>query len=635
MSKTKRITLGIVGVLLIISLVVGISYAAWRITLTQTNENTIATSCFNISFLEENNILLENVYPILDEDGKKLVPYTFTIKNNCEAYATYQVNLEIVNTSTLNSQNIKVMINEEEPIILNELTEGQVTLDDAKEAFILDTDALDKNEEKTYTLRVWIDENVTTETEGVQNSTWISKVTITASYIDHLPTDYEKCVANYGEDSINCQIIASVDETGACPTVYEDGTVQSKSAIEGGYVCSAPDDYGTSYYFRGTPENNWVKFAGYYWRILRINGDGSIRMIYAGDAGVIDALDSEIKAQVLSNGYDDSSTNYTQIGTSAYNSKWKKDNVEEIVNSSILSDNAGVGYMYGNRDGIVEGSTNTSEIYHPVTETLYYAKEYIYDAETDLFTLKDPVGLLGSKITEDYVGYYTLNSTSSASAKHNLYKITGVTASYGSISTSMKYSYVTYGTTSKEKAQENINNSTIKDSVDAWYETYLKDTEYESYISDTLFCNDRTTDYVGYGSLKTSYYWSGSFAFTNPRLICEQQNDRFTVKDTSIGNGDLTYSIGLITADEVSLAGKYNNNLSYYLYTGNTYWSMTSRRFYDGVADARFIAESGFDSTGLGVTANYGIRPVINLKANSLNSGTGSASNPYKILQSN
>ena len=42
------------------------------------------------------------------------------------------------------------------------------------------------------------------------------------------------------------------------------------------------DDIGDSYYFRGDVENNYVYFAGFYWRIIRINGDGSIRMIYDG-----------------------------------------------------------------------------------------------------------------------------------------------------------------------------------------------------------------------------------------------------------------------------------------------------------------------------------------------------------------
>ena len=49
-----------------------------------------------------------------------------------------------------------------------------------------------------------------------------------------------------------------------------------------GTIYTAADDYGTSYYYAGAPTDNWVKFGGFYWRIIRINGDGTIRMIYNG-----------------------------------------------------------------------------------------------------------------------------------------------------------------------------------------------------------------------------------------------------------------------------------------------------------------------------------------------------------------
>ena len=49
-------------------------------------------------------------------------------------------------------------------------------------------------------------------------------------------------------------------------------------------IFTAADDDGASYYYRGVINNNWVSFAGFYWRIIRINGDGSIRMIYSGTA---------------------------------------------------------------------------------------------------------------------------------------------------------------------------------------------------------------------------------------------------------------------------------------------------------------------------------------------------------------
>ena len=41
---------------------------------------------------------------------------------------------------------------------------------------------------------------------------------------------------------------------------------------------------GISYYFVGNPTDNWVRFGEFYWRIVRINGNGSIRLIYSGNS---------------------------------------------------------------------------------------------------------------------------------------------------------------------------------------------------------------------------------------------------------------------------------------------------------------------------------------------------------------
>ena len=131
-------------------------------------------------------------------------------------------------------------------------------------------------------------------------------------------TAYDLCVSEYGSDSIQCSIIAQLNTTGACPTVNDDGSVQITGVEDtNGYLCSAPDDYGTSYYYRGNVTNNYVYFAGYYWRIIRINGDDSIRMIYDGTSAHANSESSEDR----------------QIGTSQYNSSG--------------NDNAYVGYMYG------------------------------------------------------------------------------------------------------------------------------------------------------------------------------------------------------------------------------------------------------------------------------------------------
>ena len=98
-------------------------------------------------------------------------------------------------------------------------------------------------------------------------------------------------------------------------------------------IYKTKDDFGDSYYFRGDVENNYVYFAGFYWRIIRINGDGSIRMIYAGTSA-------------HENGYDDSSTKDTSIGTSEFNSSY--------------NDNAYVGYMRGATGASTYEATHTN-----------------------------------------------------------------------------------------------------------------------------------------------------------------------------------------------------------------------------------------------------------------------------------
>lgn len=98
-------------------------------------------------------------------------------------------------------------------------------------------------------------------------------------------------------------------------------------------IYSDEDDLGTSYYFRGNVTNNYVKFANKYWRIIRINGDGTIRMIYAGTSA-------------HANGYNDSSANDMSIGTSAFNSS--------------NNDNTYVGYMFGTKGASTYANTHSN-----------------------------------------------------------------------------------------------------------------------------------------------------------------------------------------------------------------------------------------------------------------------------------
>src|SRR5699024_1280296 len=107
------------------------------------------------------------------------------------------------------------------------------------------------------------------------------------------------------------------------------------------------------------------------------------------------------------------------------------------------------------------------------------------------------------------------------------------------------------------------------------------DAGYSDKVADVIYCNDRqiNTTYdtaLGYGTNDTRYM-ARYRLHTNrsPILTCSQRNDAFTVDDTSKGNGVLTYPVGLITVDEVAMGGGdyTGSNSSYYLYTGNYYWT--------------------------------------------------------------
>ncbi|HHX32828.1 MAG TPA: hypothetical protein GX713_01160, partial [Mollicutes bacterium] len=154
-------------------------------------------------------------------------------------------------------------------------------------------------------------------------------------------------------------------------------------------------------------------------------------------------------------------------------------------------------------------------------------------------------------------------------------------------------------------------------------------------LSDTIFCADRTPHSGdGYGGVET-YYASYNRLQTNktPTLKCSRKEDRFTVIDTEKGNGALTYPIALLTADEASLAGLLQGtaNTSNYLYTGENQWLLSPARF-SGYASPWRVYGNG--SLYLNTNASYSraARGVLNLNSNIEISGTGTTSDPYKVI---
>ena len=175
--------------------------------------------------------------------------------------------------------------------------------------------------------------------------------------------------------------------------------------------------------------------------------------------------------------------------------------------------------------------------------------------------------------------------------------------------------------------------STIKGILDDWYSNNLA--SHANYIDgNSGFCGDRrTSSGSGIGTSRTTYQPFARIANSSPSLTC-QTEDIYTAKESSTGNKALTQPIGLISADEAMFAGMpsgVSSNTNNYLYTGEDYWTMSPSWCDDGSAGVFPVASYGYLSDVL-VNNSYGVRPVINLKANVSLTGSGTTSDPFKVV---
>ena len=162
MNKKKRnILLSLCAIIIALCVCLGISYALWMRTYEQSDANLIQAGCFDVSFSEEGDAIeLLDAFPMPDSDGMTLTPYTFTIKNECGGNAKYQINLEVMNTTTLGHDYIKVALDKQRTI-LSSNTPVDTTITNATDSYMLKTGVLNTGETRTFDLRIWVDKNAT------------------------------------------------------------------------------------------------------------------------------------------------------------------------------------------------------------------------------------------------------------------------------------------------------------------------------------------------------------------------------------------------------------------------------------------------------------------------------------------
>ena len=649
--------------------IIGVSYAWFRLYLSQSESNRIsARTCFDTTLTEDSaKINLDGAVPESDEKGLTETPFTFTLKNNCTGYIRAYITIDSAyrtstSTSYLKDNKIKVNISPTGTTLnpSSLLTDKElIELEGSRLGYSIIDIGLNSNEEKTFDLRVWMDSSTTVD-EGL-NKTWEGKIVVlteakivgapngwnsakdgsllaairrdnelretltppgaATSYSINDTFPYAAFNANayytYGDtykvnadgtytienpkkvkyseglstlkgkymvssesyysdvksttdtllETTNKKQLLLIRETSADGFTYSkiSGGMKTFPEVTEAVMASTADDYGTSYYFRGAVTNNYVEFANKCWRIVRVTGDGSIKLALFNNN-----TDGKINPCAEANDIGDAAITDVSQFNYAYN------------------DNAFVGLMYGN------------------------------------------------------VGCSNGKSTSQSAC----------TSAGGTWTASTSYA----------NAHANINKSTILKYLEEWYDNNLS--SYDNYIADTIWCNDKSTvndttfnplgvtlgTNYGYG-LNVNYYGTTQRIVDaataiqlgdSPSLICPNDNlggklSKYTVNDTTNGNGDLDKKIGLLTADEVVYAGGGDYNKSYYLLKNTEdafWWALSPIEFNDNRAYVWIVHGRSSDLVYDHYVDGHrgGVRPSLSLQSTvQIFSGNGTRNSPYKV----
>ena len=416
------------------------------------------------------------------------------------------------------------------------------------------------------------------------------------------------------------------------------GEISSDTNGKGVYVLPGTEsDEHPIYYYRGDVDNNNVIFGGFCWLIVRTTETGGTKMIYNG----------------VVTGTTENPTCENAVGTARQLASTSEFN----TSSSSMSD---VGYMYNQRYAMSPGRP---------TSGAYFGTEIEYDDVNNVYNLKAGTTSKTLDATHHYTcnltnasgtcssiryyyynrgsSYYYITLTGGDFIEDALYKMTG----NGSSETKTKNAGYILNTTS----------SPAKTNIENWFKTNLTNeedptkTNYQEYLEDTTWCNDRSYSIItgkgtyteaGWnpsgGSLTTyQYFASGGRRYINnyysttsvPEMTCSNITDQFKV-----GNSDakLNYPVGLLTTDEIIMAGASGNsgtsNSSYYLYSGSyNYWSLSPSDFNDNLVRGFSVYNGYIDSNSVGYA--FGLRPAVSLKLGTefVEGGEGTTTKPYVV----
>ena len=648
MKSKSRILLISTIIIFILTIFIGTSYSLWQTINTQDSVNTATTKCFNVEITsQKNSISLENAYPITNEKGKKLTPFSFTITNTCDIFASYSVSLESLKGTTLASKFLNAMINNEEIKKLSDYEATDTVNTGSVENHILAKGSLGSGDSEDYTLRVWIDYDTTMEDLDNETKTFKSKIVVKAEPSSWSPVDegyttlHDAILANEYQSSPEAAIskieskgtpdlsktapIINWEEKHNGATTYLTVTKLDEKAIKSDEATSGTSKFDTlphlasNYSFNSQTGifslENFVEIDP-----TEIDWNNSNNNFFIHD----EKVQSDASGKI-SSGYSKSGTLiYKIIGAEkssgninlngkdypAINYKLNVNTYDQSINESDKSDK-----------GLYKSSDNYGVTYY-----------YRGNVKNNFVKFADMTWQI-IRINGDNsirIMYYSDDSNTTYNSQFN--------AGWDSPAfTGYKYGK---DITSKENINKNENDSTIKSRLDTWYKQKILTNGFNLYVADNGFCNNRNLASNSQGNgvqtnMDTKYESNFNLYNNIASFNCNNENNFFTTTNSNIGNKSLAYPIGLITYDELMYSGlnaSILNTLSW-TYSENFYWTMSPSLFSSYYKTAYNICyKAGLVSDWCWVNWDMMFKPVISLKSDvEISGGIGTVNDPFVV----
>ncbi len=374
-KKQKRVMIYVIIISLIC--VVGVSYAFFTAGMSSETSTTVRADAgtMKITYSGGANINLAGIYPKDDVWATKTI--TVTGNNTTDAEMYYKLTL-VVDSNTFKTDNPL----QYELVSTNTSTNGEIIPNISKTditgtSIELGSGKFKKanNAKHTYLLKIYYPKKATSQNAN-QGAAFSAHVEITSAKAPTAPTFAETILANN-------EIKTPITTPGAAVSTASEAL-----------LASAEDDYGTSYYFRGAVKNNYVEFANKCWRIVRVGGDGSVKLILHNDnkAGVANPCDSANNS---------ASAAFARYSDTTYKSKFNPNS----------NDNAYIGFKYGTVGAstydATHANTNNSTILNNL-ETWYTNNLKTYaDAIADTVWCNDKTNVTDT--TFNPYGYSNVN----------------------------------------------------------------------------------------------------------------------------------------------------------------------------------------------------------------------------------